>query len=187
MKITLMRHGKPVLAKTGWVAPVEMAHWIECYQLSEVAADGVPHLSLALANSATCIVASTARRALSSVQVLGQTVRVTDAVFGEAELPFALWRFPRLPPFVWAAIFRMLWLVGYSRGADSIQATKARARAAAHQLIALAGQGAPVLLVGHGIMNRLIARELLALGWAGPAKPASQHWGASVYGLPARR
>jgi broad specificity phosphatase PhoE len=180
MKIILMRHGKPLLTQTGWIAPVEMERWIEHYNLSEVEADGMPITSLKLANSAACIVASTASRALSSVQALGHTASISDAAFCEAQLPFALWRFPRLSPFAWAAFFRLLWLFGYSRGSDSIQITKVRAKAAAQKLISLAENG-PVLLVGHGIMNRLIAKELIALGWVGPTKQQSNYWSASVY------
>ena len=177
-----MRHGKPFLSQTGWIAPVEMERWIEHYNLSEVEAVGIPITSFKLANSAACIVASTASRALSSAQALGRTVSVADAVFCEAQLPFALWRFPRLSPFVWTAFFRLLWFFGYSRNSDSIQVTKTRAKAAAQKLIFLAEKG-PVLLVGHGIMNRLIAKELVALGWACPTKQQINYWSASVYGL----
>jgi broad specificity phosphatase PhoE len=180
MKITLMRHGKPVLAQTGWIVPAEMERWIECYNLSEVEADSVPIASLHLANSATCIVASSARRALSSVQALGHRASVVDGIFCEAQLPFALWQLPRLPPVVWAAFFRLLWLLGYSHGADSIRITQARAKVAAHKLIVLAENG-PVLLIGHGIMNRLIAKELHALGWSGPTTQESKYWSASIY------
>lgn len=182
MKIILMRHGKPLLTQTGWIAPVEMERWIEHYNLSEVETDGIPSNSLKLANSAACIVASTASRALSSVQALGYTTSVADAVFCEAQLPFALWRFPHLPPFVWAAFFRLLWFFGYARSSDSIQITKTRAKAAAQKLISLSEEGS-VLLVGHGIMNRLIAKELIALGWAGITKHESNYWSASVYEL----
>ena len=182
MEIILMRHGKPVLSQVGWLAPVEMEHWIEHYNLSEVEADGIPLSSLKMANSASFIVTSTASRALSSVQALGHTASVADAVFCEAQLPFALWRFPRLPPFVWAAFFRLLWFFGYSRGADSIQVTKSRAKAAAQQLSSFTAKG-HVLLVGHGIMNRLIAKELIALGWAARTNHESKYWSASVYGL----
>ena len=145
-------------------------------------ADGIPLNSLKLANSASFIVTSTASRALSSVQALGHTAAVADAVFCEAQLPFTLWRFPRLPPFVWAAFFRLLWFFGYSRGADTIQVTKTRAKAAAQQLSSLAAKG-HVLLVGHGIMNRLIAKELIDLGWAARTSHESKYWSASVYDL----
>lgn len=182
MKITLIRHGEPVLARTGRITPIEMEHWIELYNLAEVKAGSAPIAGLQWLDSATCIASSTAPRALSSVQALGHTASVVDAVFCEAQLPFALWRFPRLSPFVWAAFFRLFWFFGYSRGSESMQATKIRAKTAALKLIALAEQG-PVLLVGHGIMNRLIAKELIALGWTGPAKHQSKYWGASVYRL----
>ena len=180
MKIILMRHGKPVLTQAGWIAPTGMERWIEHYNFSAVEADGAPVASLQLANSVACIAASTARRALSSVQARVHRASLVDALFCEAQLPFSLWRFPRLSPFVWAAFFRLLWLFGYSRGADSIRVTRSRARAAAHKLIALAENG-PVLLVGHGIMNRLIGTELHALGWACPMKQESKYWSANVY------
>jgi broad specificity phosphatase PhoE len=179
-KIILMRHGRPVLNQSGRITPAEMEGWIEHYNLAEVEADGAPNDGLSWLDSTTCIVASTAPRALSSVQALGYAPSVIDAVFCEAQLPFAVWRFPRLSPVVWAAFFRLFWFFGYSRGSESIQVAKVRARIAALKLIALAGQG-PVLLVGHGIMNRLIAKELIALGWAGPAKHRNSYWSASVY------
>lgn len=180
MKIILMRHGEPVLAQTGRITPSEMESWIELYNLSEVKADSAPIASLQWGDSTTCIVTSTAPRALSSVQALGYTASVVDAVFCEAQLPFALWRFPRLSPFAWAAFFRLFWFFGYSQGSESIQVAKTRAKTAARKLISLSENGS-VLLVGHGIMNRLIAKELIALGWAGPAKQQSKYWGTSVY------
>ena len=130
MEIILIRHRKPVLAQTGRITPTEMERWIELYNLSVVKVDSAPIASSQLVNSTTCIVASTAPRALSSVQALGHTASVVDAVFCEAQLPFALWRFPRLPPFVWAAFFRLFWFFGYSRGSESIQVTKTRAKTA---------------------------------------------------------
>lgn len=175
-----MRHGKTPFPQSGWIAPLEMQQWIEQYNLAEVEADNVPPMSLKLANSATYIIASTARRSLSSVQALGHTAAISDDVFCEAQLSFALWRFPRLSPFVWAGFFRLLWLFGYSRGSDSLQTTRARARIAARQLTALAEHGT-VLLVGHGIMNSLIGKELLASGWSGPSKQKVKYWSANVY------
>ena len=180
MKIILMRHGKPVLDQTVWIAPVEMKRWIKDYNLAEVATDKVPVASLEIAHSAAYIVTSTAPRALSTVQALGHAPSVVDALFCEAQMPYALWRFPRLPLLVWAAFFRMLWFLGYSYGSESIQATQTRAKIATGKLIALAEQGS-ILLVGHGIMNRLIAQELIALGWSGTTKRKHKYWSASTY------
>lgn len=89
----------------------------------------------------------------------------------------------RLPAAVWVALFRLLWLCGFSRNADSIQKTGIRAKAAAQKLMTLAEKG-PVLLVGHGIMNRLIARELIAAGWLAPASHTNNYWSANDYTSP---
>ncbi len=105
-----------------------------------------------------------------------------EAIFSEAGLPFALWKAPWLPAEAWAAIFRLLWLFGYARGSDSLQTTRRRARAAAERLVALAARG-PVLLVGHGIMNRLIGKELQALGWLARNRQGSRYWSMGVYEL----
>ena len=180
MKIVLMRHGKPVLTHKGLVTPAEMEAWIEHYNHSNVKASGVPQSSIHLANAVTHFVSSTAPRALSSLQALGYAPSVTDAIFSEAQLPFSTWRFPRLSPALWAAFFRMLWFCGYSQNSESFQAAKTRANVAANKLVALAEQGS-VLLMGHGIMNRLIANELATLGWASSTKQNSHYWAGNVY------
>ncbi len=40
---------------------------------------------------------------------------------------------------------------------------------------------APVLLMGHGIINRYIAKELLASGWKEQTRPRTGYWGAGIY------
>ncbi|MED5614071.1 histidine phosphatase family protein [Janthinobacterium sp. P210005] len=182
MRITLMRHGEPRLAKGRWIAPLQMGQWINLYNQSIIKEGGIPAQCAAAALSASTIVASTAPRACSSARALGDLPFMQEAMFSEAGLPFALWKAPWLPAEAWAAIFRLLWLFGYARGSDSLQITRRRARAAAERLVALAARG-PVLLVGHGIMNRLIGKELQALGWLARNRQGSRYWSMGVYEL----
>ncbi|WP_180278713.1 histidine phosphatase family protein [Janthinobacterium sp. 13] len=177
-----MRHGEPRLAKGRWIAPLQMGQWINLYNQSIIKEGGIPAQCAAAALSASTIVASTAPRACSSARALGDLPFMQDAMFSEAGLPFALWKAPWLPAEAWAAIFRLLWLFGYARGSDSLQITRQRARAAAERLVALAARG-PVLLVGHGIMNRLIGKELQALGWLARNRQGSRYWSMGVYEL----
>jgi hypothetical protein len=169
------------------MAPADVGHWIKRYDLADVEPTA-PMASQRLADSATFVASSTLRRALSSVRALGRTPSSADAVYAEAALPFAPWRGPRLPVGVWVVLFRLLWFMGYAQHADAFQTTKARAKIAALRLASHAVSG-PVLLVGHGIMNRLIGRELIALGWT-PTRPQSKgsYWSASTYELqPSRK
>ena len=182
MQITLMRHGKPMLPASRWLAPCDMGQWIAQYDAAGVHADALPAASVAAASTATIVFASTLARAQSSALALGHGAPRIDAMFCEAALPYPLWRVPRLPPALWAALLRLAWLCGYARGADAPAIVKQRARAASAQLIAGAAEG-PVLLVGHGIMNRLIARELRAAGWTAASGHRSAHWGVARYRL----
>lgn len=111
-EIILMRHGQPDLATSGKISALEMQRWIEQYERSEVKNQPAPQVSVELAATAKVIVSSTAPRALTSVRALGLQPILVDAVFCEAQLPHGRWALPRLSPFTWAFILRVLWLCG---------------------------------------------------------------------------
>jgi broad specificity phosphatase PhoE len=58
-----------------------------------------------------------------------------------------------------------------------------RATSAARRLVELSRNSAPVLFVGHGLINRLIAQELLLSGWKGPKSPGHHYWDFALYEL----
>ena len=41
----------------------------------------------------------------------------------------------------------------------------------------------PVLLMGHGVMNRLIAKELVSMGWKEYRRLGNGYWSAGIYSL----
>ncbi|MCE6983792.1 histidine phosphatase family protein, partial [Pseudomonas frederiksbergensis] len=86
------------------------------------------------------IVSSTAPRALTSVRALGLQPILVDAVFCEAQLPHGRWALPRLSPFTWAFILRVLWLCGFSGTVESARKAKLRANQAAQRLQSLADE-----------------------------------------------
>lgn len=180
LQITLMRHGEPVMSASRWLAPCDMGQWTARYDAAQVHASAIPARSIATASTACVIFASTLPRARSSASALGHAAPRVDALFREAALPYPLWHFPRLPPAAWVALFRLAWLCGYARGAESLATVRLRAKAASAQLIACAAEG-PVLLVGHGVMNFLIARELRAAGWRATGRHGSGYWGTASY------
>ncbi|MTD27503.1 histidine phosphatase family protein [Erwinia sorbitola] len=182
MTITLMRHGKPDHYLPGRRSALAMAEWCEAYDLAEIC-DLPPERSLRLAADADIIVTSTLPRALSSLAKLGQSASHVDAIYREAALPVMPLAFPALPPLLWLPLLRAMWLFGYKGQVESYAQAKQRAIMAAEQLIQLSAKG-NVLLVGHGIMNKLIARRLRHLGWLGEKHASSRYWSSAIYHPP---
>lgn len=183
MRIVLLRHGKPDLPPFGKLTASEMHGWIASYDAAGIVPGAAP-MARAAEIAATCnaIVASDLPRAVSSAKALSVSRLVTiDPVFRESGLPHAEWKGLRLPPKVWRALFRMLWFGGYASHAESIASSRLRAKDAADKLRKLAAEHESVLLVGHGMMNGFIARELLSSGWCGPRNPGSNHWQFGIF------
>lgn len=184
MEIILMRHGKPTFTDSSRVTSLEMAGWIAQYDLSDTGNDVPPESSKSLASSASKNISSPLPRALSSLNALGCEVDLIDKVFREADLPIYPLSAFRLSPALWAVFYRVLWLCGLSRNVETLGRVKQRAFQAADILVTFAKvSNGPVLLMGHGVMNRLIARELISMGWKEHRRQGKGYWSAGIYKL----
>ena len=182
MTIILMRHGKPDHAQHGRLPALAMAAWCEAYDMSLVA-EMPPERCREVAATADYIVASPLPRALSSLEKLGLEAVSVDPLFSEVSLPVMRLGYPHLPPGFWLLLLRLLWLGGYAGTVESYQQAEQRARLAAAKLITLSEQG-NVLLAGHGIMNKLIARQLRKQGWLAEKHASSRYWSTAIYHPP---
>ena len=183
MEILLVRHGKPAIDQFPRLSAQDMRHWIDAYNQAGVRSDPPPSpaLTAAVKNSRT-LVTSGLKRAVESARTLGfYHPQISDPLFREADLPHGDGRSLKLPPNLWAAVFRLSWFAGYSRNAESMTDCRRRMEIAAQRLVEVAHDGSPVLLVGHAIANRFIAGHLLATGWQGPKSPGSGYWGFGLY------
>jgi len=72
-------------------------------------------------------------------------------------------------------------LLGYAPNSESYSQAKLRAKKCADQLIEIAKEKDSVILIGHGVLNRLISKELRARNWQGSSKAKSKYWQFSVY------
>jgi broad specificity phosphatase PhoE len=183
MEITLLRHGKPIIPPLNKISAVEFGDWVQAYNDSGLCSSSKPTTE-AMIHAHTCnaIVCSDLPRSIDSAKELNaNNVVLSDSIFNEAGLPVANWHLFKLSPKTWAIIFRVLWLLGYSRNTESYQDTKKRASVAVERLTEIAHQYQRVLFVGHGIYNRILANELRKSGWVGPKSPGSKHWSFAVY------
>ncbi|HDN2510737.1 TPA: histidine phosphatase family protein [Providencia rettgeri] len=183
-----MRHGKPTFTGSSKISSIEMAEWISQYDLSDTGNNIPPQSSKVLASSALYIISSPLPRALSSLTALGCNPDRIDEVFREANLStFHIPAF-RFSPIFWATVFRIMWLCGISRNVESLKMAKLRAAQAADILLtSVKVSNGPVLLMGHGMMNRLIAKELISMGWKESRRQGLGYWNASIYSLPEQK
>ncbi|WP_294907356.1 phosphoglycerate mutase family protein [Tatumella sp. UBA2305] len=185
MKIILMRHGKPAFTSAKKISSSAMAEWIKQYDLSDTGDDKPPESCLELVNRPLKTLSSPLPRAVSSASKLKRLPEMTCELFREAELPVLSVPLLKLSPSHWAVIFRVLWLCGLSPNSESLSMAKARAKQAAQLLIDTSTEhNQSVLLAGHGIINRLIARELISQGWTESSRGGKGYWGAAVFESP---
>ena len=176
--IILVRHGKPNCDNDTPVAGSAFAQWLRTYNEAPLdPAAGPPWALSDQARSVSLIVASPLRRSLESADLLAPSVpRLTEAFFREVGTPGSFTSAVALNPHFWSRLARAAWLCGWSPDCESFSEARARARLAATQLIHLAEQYGSVMLVGHGVFNLLIARNLRRLRWAGPGWPRGSYW-----------
>jgi broad specificity phosphatase PhoE len=125
------------------------------------------------------IVCSDLERSLHSAKIIGyKSVNLVDSLFREAELTSIAIPVVRLTPHVWSMFFRVFWFVGVSSKVESLHTFKSRTCLAAEKLIQLAKDHESVIFIGHGVINRFLAKELISKGWSGEEAPnGNKYWG----------
>ncbi len=186
MRLILLRHGKPASPSPRKINSAEFLGWIEDYDNSGLCPSSPPPARVvARAKACKTIVCSALPRSVESAKALGVGNNyLADPLFNEAGMPASNGRLVTLSPQAWAVIYRALWLLGYSANAESFKAAKSRAVLAVEKLTQIACAHGDVLLVGHGVYNRILANELRRQGWSGPKNPGSGYWSMTVYRRP---
>ena len=183
-EITLIRHGRSTHIEKQRINHVEFQNWVEKYDSSGVFEETTyPSLTCNKIQSAHLIVTSDLKRSIDSAKLLHkEKQKISKQLFRETELPVLSKEVRlKLKPNSWAIILRCLWFCGYSKQCESFKEAKQRANKAAKQLINDTEKHSSVVLVGHGLFNRLIARELRKLGWKGKRKSSVKNWGSTTY------
>lgn len=181
MQITLLRHGKPAVQLSGVTRGKDLAAIAKAYDASGIV-DRLPPETLVELRHANYVACSDLPRSVESAHALGFAhLPVADSLFRESALPHFGGGPVALPITVWVTVCRLLWLAGFSQNGEAYAVAKCRARQAANRLAGLAEAHGNVLLVGHGLMNYLIAQQLRANGWHGPAKQGKRFWEYRVY------
>ena len=180
MEIVLLRHGKP---------DVDLAGNFDAAKLKQLVVDyleaGIKDLAPAeLKNQfhSHYVVCSNLERSKQSARNIGfDKISCSEVLFSETNIPHFDHSPIKLPVSIWIVVLRLLWLLGFSKNGESFAQAKFRARQAANKLIEIAEEHNKAILVGHGLMNRLIANNLRRLGWQGSPSPGKKYWSYGKY------
>ena len=164
MEIVLLRHGKPKVDLKGYLSVKELKQLVEDYTQSSI--QDMPDNKLKKKFSDHFVVCSDLVRSKESAKRLDlNNIDLSDALFKEADLPHFENNFVILPVVSWVILLRILWLLGFKKNAESFLQAKERSKCAAEKLIGLAEHNKKIIVVGHGLMNKLIGKQLLKKGW----------------------
>jgi len=181
MQITLLRHGKPEFELTGTARACDLNEIARSYDLCGIT-DKPPSETVMAAKKHKVVVCSVLPRSLQSANALGFTkIHSATSLFNETSIPHFSQGSVKLPINIWIVLLRILWLCGFSKNGESITSAKQRGKLAAQELIKLAERNERVLLVGHGLINHFIAKELLDNDWIGPKRSGRNYWEYSIY------
>jgi broad specificity phosphatase PhoE len=186
-RIVLVRHGRSAHVHAGAIDRAGVERWRDAYDSAGIHEVSHPPPTLVQAAAdAEHVVASDLRRAVESAERLapGREIRTTALL---REMPLAIPAWPtRLPLGAWGLLISIDWGYRIVRGAAAAEADRARAAAAAEWLAGLAADGSTVLAVTHGAFRRMVARQLLALGWRSTDRRGGYRpWSAWSFELPA--
>lgn len=183
MKITLLRHGKPIMPVLKKLSASDFYKWVKEYNISRLCPTSKPTLQVInYAKGCNAIVCSELPRSIDSAKAINaEAIVLSSSIFNEAGMPVANWHTLKLSPKIWAPIFRVCWLFGFSNKSESFKEAKLRAKEAVKLLTEIASEYENVIFVGHGVFNRILANELRSSGWSGSKNPGTKHWSIGVY------
>jgi broad specificity phosphatase PhoE len=188
LEVHLVRHFVTDGVPATWLDRDGLRAWFASEGERGVVAGAEPSAALVAAVAASRrLVVSPLARARATAEVVLARLAPTDrpeviVVDDLVEIPLPVLPVPglRLPLDAWDAAARIAWLAGWSGGVESRREAMARGRRVARWLAHLAPEG-PVVAVGHGFTNIVVARELRRLGWQGPRLPDHRNGGLSTY------
>ncbi len=181
MKINLIRHGRPDYELKKHVRAWQLGEELAAYNRADIV-DRPPQETIEIARASAVVICSNLLRSYSSARALAsEAVPLSSELFREAELPYFASGSLRLPVTIWGPLLRGLWLCGLQRNGEALAVARGRAALAAAQLSSLAQQHGTVTLVGHAVINKLIATELRRQGWRGPRQPSRNFWQYASY------
>jgi broad specificity phosphatase PhoE len=177
-KITFIRHAKVDMDSSIPMTSKMLKRWEEAYNNAPIIQDLPEDQALyQVFDEVDYILSSTLKRSHDSVALLDRSIDESNVLFNEAQVPALEGTFIKLKPTSWLVLFRLFSLVGFGRWAMTLKETKSQAKEASEILLKLSEKHDNIILLGHGVMNWLITKELGTVGWESKGKSEHHNWG----------
>jgi len=183
LQIYLIRHAKPDLVKKFLSSSNQAQEYIENYNKASIHEIDSNQVLIDLKKSHQIYCSSLPRSQETALSLFGNSYTiVSDRVFREFELKIInASSIVKLPLDLWKGVSRIAWLLGFNHeGIESYKKAKERVVISADNLEKLANQEETAILVGHGMINASISKELKKRGWCVVQKKGHLNLGATV-------
>ena len=175
MEIVLLRHGKPEIELKGNVNATGFKQLVVKYEQSGI--QDLPPNNLKNRFEGHYVVCSNLERSLQSAKVLGfKQIHLTESLFAETSIPHFDQTLFKVPVMIWLIGLRIMWIFGFNKNGESFLQAKKRSKLAAEKLVLLAQENEKIIVVGHGLINILIGRQLQINGWNRKRAKGKKYW-----------
>jgi broad specificity phosphatase PhoE len=168
-KITLIRHGKPLIrdhySSFSIISGKGIEQFIKGWNTCELSSEN--EIPLALKDTISdgdLFLCSSLRRARESLQMLGVTHFKSNDLFNEAELPYGIGKKIKLPLIIWLIALRLFWRFGFINNSESYADFIWRMEKTV-DFLEKEKEAKHIVLMAHGFVNRIIRKELLRRNW----------------------
>ena len=180
MEIVLLRHGKPNVELKGYLSTKELKNLVSACEQSSI--QDVPTEKLKTIFNDHYVICSDLPRSVDSAKKLNlKNIHVSNSLYRETDLPHFDKLYLKLPVMLWLIFLRMIWVFGFSKNAESFKQAKKRSKLAADEIIKLTRKNKKVIIVGHGLINHLIGKELQKRKWQVTERVGKRYWAFSSY------
>ncbi|NQY21133.1 MAG: hypothetical protein HRT40_07475 [Campylobacteraceae bacterium] len=176
-KITLLRHAEVLIDLNKKIYANKFNIFLDEYKTAEISNILINKKEIiSLIKQSDIIISSEEKRAKDSYSLYSKSSIFSNNIYNEAQLPTISLKLIKLKTKYWLYIFRVLWLFSFSKNCESFKDTKIRAKKAANELINLNAKNKSVLLFSHGIINKLIKKDLIKQNYKVEKHSSSSNW-----------
>lgn len=158
MALIIYRHAEPTISANEIISGRDFPLWVRRYNESGIIPLETPY------HEEKIVYTSNLPRSIETGYALGKKINITPLLH-EAGIPLIKFPAVNIKANLWLVAARILWLSGFNKDCESFSVAKNRAGQVVKMFKTIILNEQRIVAVGHGFMNRLIKKELLASGF----------------------